>query len=421
MQQNPSAKTRVIIADDITETRDNLAKLLFFENDIEVVGSVGDGQQAINLAKRLEPDVVLMDINMPNMDGIAATETISAEVPGTSVVMMSVQGDQDYLRRSMLAGAREFLVKPFTGEELATAIRRVHQLGANRRVVKGVSQVIADVQKPGRPQTDGQIFSVFSPKGGVGVTTVAANLAIALRQSTGKSVGLLDGNLMFGDIGVMMNILDNKTISDVVTRIDEVNADTLGEYVLPHSSGVEVLLAPPRPQLAELITAEHIRTILTLMRSRYDYIVVDTWPSFQDITLSMLDYSEKILLITTLEMTSVKNVKLFLDVSELLGYKSEKIELVVNQADGKLGIQPKDIEESLRKSILLSLPADTRAVAMSINQGVPLMISGKDHQFSKAIGRLAGLILQGAPEAEKAEKVKAPKFGLMSRLKPASR
>ena len=117
---------RVLIVDDIPETRDHLTKLLGFETDIEVVGSASSGKEAIELAVKLQPDVVLMDINMPDMDGISATEQMAARAPGAAVVMMSVQGEADYLRRSMLAGAREFLVKPFSSDELTASIRQVY-------------------------------------------------------------------------------------------------------------------------------------------------------------------------------------------------------------------------------------------------------------------------------------------------------
>ena len=117
---------RVLIVDDILETRDHLTKLLSFETDIEVVGAAASGREALEMAARLTPDVVLMDINMPDMDGIAATERLAAEVPSAAVVMMSVQGEADYLRRSMLAGAREFLVKPFSSDELTSSIRQVY-------------------------------------------------------------------------------------------------------------------------------------------------------------------------------------------------------------------------------------------------------------------------------------------------------
>src|SRR5512143_1773497 len=128
-------KIRVLVVDYIVETRENVRKLLFFEDDVEIVGTASNGREGVDLAGKVQPDIVLMDINMPGMDGIAASEAIALQHPNVQVIMMSVQGEADYLRRSMLAGAREFLIKPFSGDELATSIRRVHKLGAQRRVV----------------------------------------------------------------------------------------------------------------------------------------------------------------------------------------------------------------------------------------------------------------------------------------------
>src|ERR1035437_1319910 len=167
-------RIRVLIVDDISETRDHLAKLLGFEPDIEVVGAASSGAEAIEMAARILPDVVLMDINMPDMDGITATERLSAQVPAAAVVMMSVQGEADYLRRSMLAGAREFLVKPFSSDELTASIRQVYI----REREKAGRNALAPVSSTGESSAAGLVVAVFSPKGGVGRTTVAVNLAV---------------------------------------------------------------------------------------------------------------------------------------------------------------------------------------------------------------------------------------------------
>src|SRR6202008_3331050 len=162
---------RVLIVDDIPETRDHLTKLLGFETDIEGVGAAASGSESLALATNLNPDVVLMDINMPDMDGIAATEKLSAQVPTASVVMMSVQGEADYLPRSMLAGAGEFLVKPFSSDELAASIRQVYT-----REQEKLSRMSAMPVATGIPTgassngsddggSDGQVIAVFSPKG----------------------------------------------------------------------------------------------------------------------------------------------------------------------------------------------------------------------------------------------------------------
>src|SRR4051794_2003784 len=334
-------KIRVMIVDDIPETRDNFAKLVMFERDIEVIDTAGTGAEAIEKARQVQPDVVLMDINMPDMDGLRATEIINAELPGVAVIIMSVQGEQDYLRRAMLAGAREFLVKPCTGDELVDSIRKVYRLEANKRRVMGQYQFVPPGGAGGGEEgsDQGRIFCVFSPKGGVGCTVLATNLAVALKQTTNKKVALVDGNLVFGNVDVMLNVISNKTINDVVSRIDQLDEELLRDVMVTHSSGVRVLLAPQQPELAELVTADHMRRILLELRQAYDYVIVDTWPSFQETVLAILDLADRILLMMTLELPAIKHVKQFLEIQEKLGYPADKVLLVLNRADSKLGIK----------------------------------------------------------------------------------
>src|SRR5882672_1808774 len=219
-------RIKVLIVDDIPETRDHLAKLLGFESDIEVVGSPASGAAALSVAASLLPDVILMDINMPDMDGITATEQLSAEVPTAAVVMMSVQGEADYLRRSMLAGAREFLVKPFSSDELTASIR---QVSARERDKMSRLQVIPTAKASsngtsagsGEPGEPGLVVAVFSHKGGVGRTTVAVNLAVAAATELGKKVVVMDGSFQFGDVGVLFNLNPkNKSIADLVPELE---------------------------------------------------------------------------------------------------------------------------------------------------------------------------------------------------------
>jgi len=217
-------RIKVLIVDDIQETRDHLSKLLGFEADVEVVGAAPGGLEAIQMATTLKPDVVLMDINMPGMDGITATEKLAAEVPNASVVMMSVQGEADYLRRSMLAGAREFLVKPFSSDELTASIRQVSarerdkqsRMAAAPAPSQGGAQGARTVED-GEP---GLIVAVFSPKGGVGRTTVAVNLAVAAATELGKKVVIMDGSFQFGDVGVLLNLNPkSKSIADLIPEM----------------------------------------------------------------------------------------------------------------------------------------------------------------------------------------------------------
>lgn len=412
---------RVLIVDDIAETRDNLEKLLFFEKDIQVVAKAGTGREAVAMAKQHQPDVVLMDINMPDMDGIAATEAILSQVPTVQVIMMSVQGEQDYLRRSMLAGAREFLTKPISAEELYHAIRHVYRLQTTqRRYVSTGPAETGGGSESGASQ--GQIIAVFSPKGGVGTSAISANLAVALRQLTSKKVVLVDGNLIFGDLGVIMNLVSNKTIADLANRISELDRELINDVLATHTSQVKVLLAPPNPQTGELVTSDHLRAILEQLRKEFDYVVVDTQSSFQDRALAVLDMADRIVTLMTLEMPCIKNIKLFLEVAELLEYPPEKTLLVLNKADSRMGIRVENVEENIQHKVALQIGNAAHDMSLSINQGVPLVIEKRSHQTAKDIFALASLISNARGGAtvkadDKSPPPKAPENrGLFGRL-----
>src|SRR3972149_2948538 len=196
---------RVLIVDDVAETRENIRKLLQFEPDIDVVGMARNGREAMQLARETKPNVVLMDINMPDMDGIQATELIVKEVPIAQIVIVSVQSDTDYLRRAMLAGARDFLSKPPPADEMIHTIRRLGEMSRQREVQVAAQQAVAEAGPHGRRGVGGKIITVYSPKGGAGCTAVLTNLAIALHGEDRKVV-VVDANLQFGDVGVFYNL-----------------------------------------------------------------------------------------------------------------------------------------------------------------------------------------------------------------------
>jgi pilus assembly protein CpaE len=398
-------KIRILIVDDIADTRENLAKLIGFEPDMEVAGTAGGGQEAVNMAKQHRPHVILMDINMPDMDGITATEIISNTVPESPIIMMSVQGEQDYLRRSMLAGAREFLVKPFSADELINSIRHVHELEKVRRARYAPVAPAAPVGGPAVPvagRETGKIITFFSPKGGVGRTTIATNLAVALHQLTGKPVVLVDGSLPFGDIAVILNMSPKaKTIADLIGSFETADSDVVESILVQHSTGIKVMLAPPTPESTELITGAHIKHVLELLRERYAYIVVDTWPSFQEQVITMLDVADVILTLMTLEITSLKNVRVFMEVVEKLGYDEAKVQLVANRNDSSGGIKASDVEASLGRKIPHTIVSDGRTLVLAVNRGVPFVISHRDSQVAKDIFALAQKVAsaEAAPAA----------------------
>ena len=407
-----SEQIRVVIVDDIAETREHLTKLLSFESDIEVAGAASSGEEALELTGKLQPDVLLMDINMPGMDGIATTERISATYPLTSIIMMSVQGEADYLRRSMLAGAREFLVKPFSSDELTASIRQVHVREKQKR---GRMVVPAQTGQSSAESSakNGKIVTLFAPKGGVGRTTLAVNLAVAMAGEQRQAVTLVDGSFQFGDVGVLLNLNPkNKSIIDVVADPASTDEDLVDTTLISHSTGIKVLLAPPSPEMAELITVDQIRRMTNRLRETNDFTIVDLWPHFNDVSLALLDMSDVILTILTLEITNIKNIRLFLEVAEQLGY-GDRLKLVLNRADSAFGIRVADVENSVGRKIDHQVVSDGRTVVYALNRGVPFVWSNSQAPVSEDILKISRALVQGegSPDGEEEKEPGRKLFG----------
>jgi pilus assembly protein CpaE len=394
-------KIRLLIVDDIPETRENLRKLLFFESDIDVVGAATNGEEGIEMAVELKPDIVLMDINMPGVDGITASEKITQQVPFCQIIMMSVQGEADYLRRSMLAGAREFLIKPFSSDELVSSIRRVYQLGASRRqAMPTVSPTAAGPTAEVRPRKAGKIVSVFSAKGGVGCSTVAVNVAIALQQNAASKVAVVDTSLQFGDVGVLLNLYASRTIADLASLAEELDDELINDIFLSHSSGVKALLAPPRPEVADTVTPGLVTDVLERLRTMFDIIIVDTGSILDDVVLNVLDISDKIIVVTTPEIPAIKNAKLFFEVTEALEYDRGRIIFVLNKMDKRINIRAEDIEANIKYKIEGQLPLDDRTVTTSVNQGIPYVLGNKNSLLSQATVALSKTLLNSFEEKD---------------------
>jgi pilus assembly protein CpaE len=405
---------KVLIVDDIPETRDHLSRLIGLEREIDVMGTAGSGEEAIAMALDLRPDIIVMDINMPGMDGVAAAEIISQRLPSSPIIMMSVHGEAEHLKRAMLAGAREFLVKPFSGDEFATSIKRVHERELARREQLGAQAPVgaaAPAAGTGSVE-DHQVLAVFSPKGGAGRTTVATNLALALQKETNQRVALVDANLQFGDVGVLLNLNPkNKSVLDAVEG-GEPDADIIESVMIDHSTGIRVLLAPPSPEGADLVTPPYLRKIVEILRQSHDFVVVDLPSGLNDHSLTILDVADQILVVAALEITTIKNVRLFLEVADQLDYERSKLRLIINRSDSSQGIRIGDVEASIRRTVDGTIVSDGRLAVLAVNRGVPFVVSHPESPLSRDITALARKV---AGEKAPTPNDKTAKRGLFAR------
>jgi len=403
-------KITVIIVDDIAETRENIHKLLQFEPNIAVIGTARTGEEAIRAAADLRPDVVLMDINMPDMDGITATERIRGRVPGTQVVILSVQNDSNYMRKAMLAGARDFLTKPPDLDELISAISRAGEMAHEEK--KKAANTLAAVQASGGISTSsgvfparhkGRVLTIYGPKGGTGSTTITTNLAVALHTPE-KPVVVVDGRLQFGDLSFFFNEQTKNNLADVAIRADELDPEFIEEVLLEHGdSGVKIMAAPPRPEQAESVTGDQFSRVVRFLKNMFAYVLIDTNSGLDEITLTAIDEADLISVVTTQDIPSIKNVRLFLDLLIALGYQREKVFLVMNMFDKRRSVSAERVAEITKCEVITVLPFDDRLVTPAMDRGVPFLTQNKTHPISKGIFELAEGVKQKVAAIEKAE------------------
>ena len=265
------------------------------------------------------------------------------------------------------------------------------------------------------PEELGKVIAVFSPKGGVGCSTLAINLAIALHRAEGKPVALVDGSLQFGDVAVLLNLQANRSLADLAPHVNELDQDLLNHVLLEHESGIKAVLAPPRPEMADLIAPGVLSTILDELRNSYAYVVVDTPNTLADATLTVLDTADRVVLITTPDIPSIKNAKLFFEVTEALEYPLDKTILILNKADRNANIRAEDIQTSIKHPVAAQVPLDERTATTAANQGVPFMISAHSTPLAQAVMRLGRHVIGTLVEKADAEEAATDKAAL-SRL-----
>ena len=301
------------------------------------------------------------------------------------VILLASGEASTLLEQALEADVADVLLLPQMTENVVFAIRKSGHSGRKSSA-------------PGARR--GRIVTVFSPKGGTGKTVIATNTAASVAKYEGKKALLLDLDLQFGDAAIMLGIEPEKTIYDLVVAPGELDTEKLAGYVTRHASGLDILPAPLRPEDAELVTEAKLGQLLEVAKQSYDVIVVDTSPFFHGPMLATLDRTDELLLVCSLDVPTLKNVRLALQTLELLSFPTERIQLVLNRANSKVGMKPGEVESALQVKVRFSVPSD-RAVPIAVNRGNPTVLADARADFSKAVREMAGAVVPAEADGGK--------------------
>ena len=369
--------TRILVVDDEA----NVQRLLQYtlKQAGYTVTIAGDGQEALRLWGAESPELILLDVSLPKLDGYAVAERIRAEEGGrhhVPIIMLTAEKEVEQKVRGLRAGADDYLVKPFHQAEL---LARMRSLLARFGATEGA------LTKPPL----GRMIAFYGAKGGVGATTVAINTAIALHQDHDRKVVLVDGVLQFGDHRVFLDLgPDRKSITDAV-QAPTVDADLMKSILVKHDSGLDLLLAPASPEEGDLIREERLTEVLALLRSMYDFVIIDIEKRLGDLTLSVLDHCDEIHIVMTADLSCLKNVRLALEALDRIGYDRTRLRLVLNRSTAFTGISVGAAENALKREFETKIMNDYRTAVTAQNSGKPFNYARADSPLAKEISGLA--------------------------------
>lgn len=392
----------VLVVDDDPHHGSTIRTLLTIEPGFRFIGAEVTGREGVAAAQQYQPDVVIMDINLPDMDGFEAAKQILKTVPKAGVIMLSVQDSVSYFRKALSTGVNEYLVKPPSPDELYETIRRTYLAKQEALQVPGETPP---------PVERGDVIVVYSPQGGVGCTTLAINIASGLLRN-GARVLLLDADLQFGDVSVMLNLSLERTLYDLMSSADDLDLEYVDNFTTAHSSGLIVL--PGSRSLRDAIRmglqAEKIASLIDQLATVYDFIVVDTSVHMDEVTFTLLQMASKVVLVALPVLEAVKNTRLVLDYLVSEGCSLEQFALVLNRvsedrAQRTNALPTEKIAAFLKQPVVGQLPADDSALRKAVMKGLPLLVldQKQERALTKEMIRLAETLYEELIQARVVE------------------
>ena len=357
------------------------------DEEIIIIGDSVGGAQALDKIENTSPDIIIMTLGAGDTDVLNLAERIILHRPKTFVILVADSLDVEIMQEAVKVGCHNLIEFPSTSKEFSEYIKSVYHNESIR--IKSLSNKDTLVWAS-------RVITVFGAKGGLGKSTIAANLAVKLAEKR-KKVALVDLDLQFGDLNIFLDLEPKDTIVELVQDVVTPNIDSVRSYMSVHSSGVHVLCAPRSPEYAELVSADKVQSLLSLLRTYYDYVIVDTSPSFTDVTITAIESSSMLFFVTGLDISILRNSKLSVSLLESL-QQTDKIKLIVNRAVDMNSITINDVQKIIGYPIWAKLPSDYKVAVNALNRGVPFVTGAPNSKLSASISGLTEILIKGSAD-----------------------
>jgi pilus assembly protein CpaE len=380
-------RINVIIAENELSEREKLKSQLASEPDIQIVGEARDGKECFELVTRHRPDVVLIKEDLPVLNGLAAAEQITSEMPEVGVILILTGSEgQEVWHKMLRAGIKEFVTRPLAADRLLEEVRKVATIQSKAAKRAGIASPAPAVADEGPKR---RVVTVTGPRGGCGKTVIAANLAVALAR-TSEKIALVDLNLWGGDVAMLLDVTPKRTLGDLLPGFGGIDYDVVDSVMSKHSSGVSVLAAPLTGTFdGSTLSRYMVQSILEALREHYEYTVVDTGYANLESTLAAMDYSDLILVVVGMDLPRLRDGKLYLKNLLAANYPKEKIRVVVNRATSSKEISPSEVETILEFPVTTQIPSDDALVGSSVNLGQTFVSANPNKPVARAVLTLA--------------------------------
>ena len=378
----------VLVVDQDPQARFELKRLVK-QIQLTVAGEAAFGTEAVSAASDVQPDVIICGMSKPSDRSLQTIEALLDVLPETPIIAYGWNDNVETVRQAMLAGARNYFVMPVESEKLLEAIRSVLEHEERKRLR------LSGQTKSMGPR--GLTISIFGAKGGVGKSTIATNLAVALASRLGQSVALVDADNSFGDVAAMLDIKPDRSIIELVRDVDSVERGAVTDYLARHESGLWVLAAPRESLLWRNVTPDGFRKVINLLTRRFDVVLIDTAGVLGDLPLAALEEANMVLWVTSSDFSSINNSIIGLETLQQLSYPDARVRLMLNIISAEDGVRPSKVESVLGREFFWHVPYD-RQIRLAGQVGRPAVLSSPDCRGARSIIELAEALMGTGPK-----------------------